>query len=57
MEARSIVNGQLAWQHGDYVVTLYGTNLTDQHYMGALNTGLRFMGPPRQYGIRLMKTF
>lgn len=57
VEARSIVNGQLAWQHGDYVVTLYGTNLTDQHYMGALNTGLRFMGPPRQYGIRLMKTF
>ena len=36
---------------------VYITNLTDQHYMGALPSGLRFMGSPRQYGVRLMKVF
>ncbi|NWG52859.1 MAG: TonB-dependent receptor [Hydrogenophilaceae bacterium] len=57
IEARNVVNGQLAWTHGDLVVTLYGTNLTDQEYVGAINSGLRFAGPPRQYGIRLMRVF
>ncbi len=57
VEERNIVNAQIAWRHGSLVTTLYGTNLTDQHYMGALNSGLRFMGPPRQYGLRLMKAF
>ena len=57
VEARGIFNAQLAWQHDDYVLTLYGTNLSDDHYMGALNSGLRFMGPPRQFGVRLLKTF
>ena len=54
---RNIFNGQIAWSHGDLVATLYGTNLTDQHYVGALNSGLRFEGPPRQYGVRLLKLF
>lgn len=57
VEARDIFNGQIAWRHGDIVTTLFGTNLTDQEYMGALNSGLRFMGPPRQYGIRVFKSF
>ena len=44
--------------HNDYVVTLYGTNLTDQHYDdGAELESARFAGPPRQYGIRVMKAF
>ncbi len=54
---RNILNAQLAWTRDDYVVTLYSTNLNDQHYVGALNSGLDFAGPPRQYGIRLTKTF
>ncbi len=29
--SRNIFNAQLAWLHGDYLWTLYGTNLTDQH--------------------------
>ncbi len=57
VEARDIVNAQIAWKHDSFVTTLYGTNLTDQHYMGALNSGLRFMGPPRQFGLRLLKVF
>jgi iron complex outermembrane receptor protein len=57
VEARDIVNAQLAWTHGDIVTTLWATNLTDQHYMAALNSGLRFAGPPRQFGVRVYKAF
>lgn len=54
---RNILGAQFAWTHGDWVTTLYGTNLTNQHYVAALNTNLDFAGPPRQYGIRFMKAF
>jgi iron complex outermembrane recepter protein len=54
---RNILGAQLAWQTGTWITTLYATNLTDQHYVGALNSGLDFAGPPRQYGIRLLKAF
>jgi iron complex outermembrane receptor protein len=54
---RNILNAQLAWQHGTFTLTAYATNLTDQHYAGALNSGLYFAGPPRQYGVKLLKTF
>ncbi|MFT3726828.1 MAG: TonB-dependent receptor [Terricaulis sp.] len=57
IDSRNIWGGQLAWAHNDIVTTLYVTNASDEQYVGALNSGLRFMGPPRQYGIRVMKTF
>lgn len=57
IEARNIFSGQISWTHGDIVTTLYGTNLTDQHYVAAINSGARFAGPPRQFGARVMKTF
>lgn len=57
IESRNIWNAQIAWARGDYVWTLYGTNLSDQHYVAAINTGLRFVGPPRQYGLRILKLF
>jgi iron complex outermembrane receptor protein len=57
VEKRDIVNAQLAWAHGDLVTTLFATNLTDQHYVGAINSGLRFAGAPRQFGIRVAKSF
>jgi len=57
IESRKMLGGQVAWQHGDYTVTLYGTNLTDQHYVAAINSGLRFAGAPRQYGLRIVKFF
>ena len=46
---------RLAARH--WTVTAYGTNLTNQHYVGALNSGLDFAGAPRQYGIKLRKLF
>jgi iron complex outermembrane receptor protein len=57
LAGRDILGGQLAWMHGRFLTTLYGTNLTNQHYVGALNSGLRFAGDPRQYGVRLLVTF
>jgi iron complex outermembrane recepter protein len=57
LDSRNIWNAQLAWQHGKVVSTLYGTNVSDEHYVGALNSGLRFAGPPMQFGIRVMMSF
>ncbi|WP_417484731.1 TonB-dependent receptor [Maricaulis salignorans] len=57
IEGRNVWNGQVAWRHGDIVTTLYGTNLTDQQYVGAINSGLRLVGPPRRYGVRVLKLF
>jgi iron complex outermembrane receptor protein len=57
IESRNILNAQLAWQHKSFVTTLYGTNLTNQHYVASINSGLRFAGAPRQYGIRVATSF
>jgi iron complex outermembrane receptor protein len=55
--ARNIVNAQVAWLHKSYLWTLYGTNLTNDHYVAAINSGLRFAGAPRQYGLRFSTSF
>src|ERR1700733_12267703 len=57
LSGRDIAGAQVAWQHAKFVTTLFATNLTDQHYVGALNSGLRFAGPPRQYGLRFLTSF
>jgi iron complex outermembrane recepter protein len=57
IDARNIWNAQLAWTHGRVITTLYGTNISDEHYVGALNSGLYFAGPPAQFGLRVLTTF
>jgi iron complex outermembrane recepter protein len=57
LAGRDIFGAQLAWAHERFVTTLYGTNISDQHYVGALNSGLRFAGPPRQFGVRFLTSF
>ena len=57
VEARNIVNAQVVWQHGEFFTTLFGSNITDQHYVGAVNSGLRFAGAPMFYGLRITKAF
>ena len=57
LDARKILNAQIAYTRGSLTVTAYGTNLADQHYVAALNSGLYFAGAPRQYGIKLLKVF
>ncbi|WP_267379439.1 MULTISPECIES: TonB-dependent receptor [unclassified Sphingomonas] len=54
---RNILAAQLALTHGSFTVTGYATNLTNQHYVAALNSSLDFAGPPRQYGVKILKTF
>ncbi len=54
---RNIVNAQVALRHGSLTVTAYSTNLTDEHYPAALNSGLYFAGSPRQYGLKVQKSF
>ncbi len=57
IEPRNILNAQLAYAHDSWTVTAYATNLTNQHYAAALNSGLYFAGPPRQYGVKVLRTF
>ncbi|HEY0106387.1 MAG TPA: TonB-dependent receptor [Rhizomicrobium sp.] len=54
---RNIFGAQLEWKHDTWVATLYGSNLGDQHYVAALNSGFDYAGPPRQFGVRLLKLF
>lgn len=56
LQARDILGGSIAWTHGSYVLTLFGSNLTDDHYVAAA-AGTRLAGAPRQVGVSLMKTF
>ncbi|HEY2068898.1 MAG TPA: TonB-dependent receptor [Rhizomicrobium sp.] len=57
LQERNILGGQLAWSHGTWIAAIYGSNLTDQHYIAAANSGVRWAGAPRQYGFRLTKVF
>jgi iron complex outermembrane receptor protein len=57
LEDRNLLTAQLAFQRGSWTITGYGTNLTDEHYVSAIISGIRFAGAPRQYGIRVAKTF
>lgn len=57
IEDRNILNAQLAFTKGTLTVTGYATNLTNQHYPAALNSGLYFAGAPRQYGVKVLKAF
>ena len=57
LPARNIVNAQLTLSDGKWSIGAYGTNLTDQHYIGSLNGTRRLAAAPRQYGVRVSKSF
>jgi outer membrane receptor protein involved in Fe transport len=58
LSAQNLVNAQLTWTHRDWNLTAYATNLTDLHYVSSLSLGdLANAGPPRQYGIRVSRSF
>ena len=54
---RDIVNLTLTYAKDDWRLSAYSTNATDQSYTAAVNSGLRYAGPPRQYGLNLIRTF
>jgi iron complex outermembrane receptor protein len=55
--ARNLTSAELTYGLRGWTVTAYGTNLTNEAYVAAADAGLRWAGYPRQYGIRVMKTF
>jgi iron complex outermembrane receptor protein len=57
LPARNIVNAQVNVEHDGWLLTAYSTNLSNQEYIAAVSYPLRYAGPPRQYGIRLRKSF
>lgn len=54
---RNLLGAQLEYAVGTWSLALYGDNLTNQQYVASNNSGALYAGPPRQYGIRLSKTF
>jgi hypothetical protein len=54
---RNLVNAQLTYDAGPYEVAAYVTNLGDLHYVAAANVGLFYAGAPRQFGVRLKRSF
>lgn len=57
LEARNLVNLRLTYQRDKWTVAAYALNATDQTYIAAINAGLRYAGPPRQFGVNLLRTF
>ena len=55
--SRNLVSASIDVEHGDWFGSVYGTNLTDQRYLSAIGSGLRYAGAPRQFGVRLTKFF
>ncbi|MDF7776118.1 TonB-dependent receptor [Sphingomonas sp. AOB5] len=57
IEDRNILNAQLTLTTGDWSIAGYSTNLTNEHYVGAINGARRLAGAPRQYGVRVSRSF
>lgn len=57
LEARNLVNLKLTYQREDWTIAAYAMNATDETYIAAVNSGLRYAGPPRQFGVNLVRTF
>ncbi|MEP9360231.1 TonB-dependent receptor [Sphingomonas sp. KR3-1] len=57
IQARDIVNAQLTLATGPWSIAAYSTNLTDEHYVAAINGTRRLAGAPRQYGLRVSRSF
>jgi iron complex outermembrane receptor protein len=55
--SRNLVGAQVDWANGDFLATLYSTNLGNEHYIAAMGSGLRYAGSPRQYGLRITEFF
>lgn len=57
LDERNILNAQLTLATGGWSIAAYGTNLTNQHYVAAINGSRRLAGAPRQYGLRVSRDF
>jgi iron complex outermembrane recepter protein len=58
LATQSLLNGQLTYRHRQWDVALYGTNILNRRYVAALVEGnLGLAGPPRQFGLRVSRSF
>ena len=57
LDDRTLVNVNLTYRNDLWSATLYSTNLSDEHYVAAKLSGLRVAGPPRQFGLRVTRSF
>lgn len=57
LNERDIVNAQLTYEQGDWQLQAYSTNLGDLEYIASVKSGQRYAGAPRQYGVRLTRSF
>jgi iron complex outermembrane recepter protein len=59
LPSQNVFNAQLAYDWGqDWQVTAYATNLFNLRYISSLSLGsLAQAGPPRQFGLRVYKSF
>lgn len=59
LEARNLVNAQLTYEpgDGDWRFQAYATNLTDEEYVASVKSAQRYAGAPRQYGVRITRSF
>ncbi|WP_324947998.1 TonB-dependent receptor [Phenylobacterium sp.] len=59
LASQGLLNAELTYARPDnWRLTAYATNLTDLHYVSSLSLGsLANAGPPRQYGLRISKSF
>jgi iron complex outermembrane recepter protein len=57
LQTRNLLNAQVAYEIATWRVTGYGTNLNNEHYISSVANGLRYAGNPRQYGLRVSKSF
>jgi iron complex outermembrane receptor protein len=48
---------RLTYRNGEWMAEGYYTNAFDELYISGINGNLAFYGPPRQYGVRLSRTF
>jgi hypothetical protein len=53
LNARSLVNAEVALAWSKYRITAFATNAFNEHYLIGTNVGLRYAGAPAQYGIRI----
>lgn len=57
LKERDIVNAQLTYATDAWKLQAYATNLGDLEYIASVKAGLRYAGAPRQYGVRLTRSF
>ena len=55
--ARNLVNAQLSYDVNSWDITAFATNLTDSHIITYQDSTQRHAAPPRQFGVRFLKSF